>query len=267
LVTVVFGAISGVGIWFTIGLIHPSATSSLIQAYVWGWAIEWVFFFLEITAALLYLYGWDKLAPRLHLWYGWIYFLAAFPSMVIINGIITFMLTPGKWIQTHEFWTGFFNPTYFPSLSVRTAIALALAGIYALVTASRQRDASLKARLVKWSAAWTLPSMAVLPTLVWWYIRCIPPELWNSAKGSMPTASRSALEAGVLAIVTFVLVLFTLVRPRRLHLAHSLAILLAALGTMGAFECWQAAGAPAASRPIVSLPTSQPSCLPCCRLP
>ncbi len=29
LVTVVFGAVSGVGIWFTIGLINPSATSSL----------------------------------------------------------------------------------------------------------------------------------------------------------------------------------------------------------------------------------------------
>ena len=66
LVTVVYGAISGVGIWFTIGLIGPMATSNLIHVYVWGWAIEWVFFFVEITAALLYLYGWDKLEGRLH---------------------------------------------------------------------------------------------------------------------------------------------------------------------------------------------------------
>jgi hypothetical protein len=57
LVTVVYGAVSGVGIWFTIALISPLATSNLIHAYVWGWAIEWVFFFLEITAALLYFYG------------------------------------------------------------------------------------------------------------------------------------------------------------------------------------------------------------------
>ena len=132
LVTVVFGAISGVGIWFTIGLISPTATSNLIHIYVWGWAIEWVFFFIEITAALLYLYGWDKLEPRLHMWYGWIYFIAAYLSLVIINGIITFMLTSGSWIENHQFWRGFFNPTYFPSLAFRTAIALALAGIYAL---------------------------------------------------------------------------------------------------------------------------------------
>ena len=236
LVTVVFGAISGVGIWFTIGLIHPSATSSLIHAYVWGWAIEWVFFFLEITAALFYLYGWDKLEPRLHMWYGWIYFIAAFASMVIINGIITFMLTSGKWVETHAFWTGFFNPTYWPSLAVRTAIALALAGMYALVTASRLKDAALKARMVKWSAVWILPSMAVLPALIWWYIRCIPPELWASAKGAMPTASHYALEAAALAVVTFLLVLGTLIRPVRLHLAYTLLLLLAALGTMGSFE-------------------------------
>jgi len=35
-----------------------------------GLGHRWVFFFLEITAALLYLYGWDKLEPRLHQWYG-----------------------------------------------------------------------------------------------------------------------------------------------------------------------------------------------------
>ena len=236
LVTVVFGAISGVGIWFTIGLIHPSATSSLIHAYVWGWAIEWVFFFLEITAALMYLYGWDKLEPRLHLWYGWIYFIAAFASMVIINGIVTFMLTSGKWVETHAFWTGFFNPTYWPSLAVRTAIALALAGMYALVTASRLKDASLKARMVKWSALWILPAMAVVPALIWWYIRCIPSELWASAKGAMPTASHYALNAAVLAVVTFLLVLGALIRPSRMHLSYSLLLLLAALGTMGSFE-------------------------------
>ena len=138
---------------------------------MWGWAIEWVFFFVEITAALLYLYGWDKLEGRLHEWYGWIYFIAAFASMVVINGIITFMLTSGSWVENHQFWKGFFNPTYFPSLAFRFAIALALAGIYALITASVQKDAALKARLVRWSAWWIVPGLAVLPALGWWYIR------------------------------------------------------------------------------------------------
>jgi mono/diheme cytochrome c family protein len=236
LVTVVYGAVSGVGIWFTIGLISPMATSNLIHAYVWGWAIEWVFFFIEITAALLYLYGWEKLEAQLHQWYGWIYFIAAFASMVIINGIITFMLTSGRWVQNHEFWTGFFNPTYFPSLAFRFAISLALAGIYALITASVQRDAALKARIVRWSALWIVPSLAVLPALGWWYVRKIPAEVWASARGPMPTGTHFAVLAGILLTVTFALTLFTLIRPGRLHLAFSLLVALVALGSMGSFE-------------------------------
>jgi mono/diheme cytochrome c family protein len=236
LVTVVFGAISGVGIWFTIGLIGPTATSNLIHAYVWGWAIEWVFFFVEITAALLYFYGWDKLEARLHEWFGWVYFIAAFASMVIINGIITFMLTSGSWVKNHQFWSGFFNPTCFPSLAFRFAIALALAGIYALITASVQKDAALKARLVRWSACWIVPSLAVLPALGWWYIRKIPAEVWADARGPMPTATHFALFAVVLLTVTFALAVLTLIRPGRMHLALSLLVALVALGAMGSFE-------------------------------
>jgi mono/diheme cytochrome c family protein len=236
LVTVVYGAVSGVGIWFTIGLISPMATSNLIHIYVWGWAIEWVFFFVEITAALLYLYGWDKLEPKLHEWYGWIYFIAAFASMVVINGIIAFMLTPGSWIKNHQFWKGFFNPTYFPSLAFRFAIALALAGIYALITASVQKDTVLKARIVRWSALWIVPSLAVLPALGWWYIRKVPADVWASARGPMPTGTHYAELAAVLLAVTFALALLTLVRPRRMHLTFSLLVALVALGAMGSFE-------------------------------
>ncbi len=236
LVTVVFGAISGVGIWFTIGLISPMATANLIHIFVWGWAIEWVFFFIEITAALLYLYGWDKLEPALHAWFGWIYFIAAYASLVIINGIITFMLTSGTWTRNHEFWRGFFNPTYFPSLAFRTAIALALAGIYALITASVQKDPILKARIVRWSTWWIVPSLAVLPAFGWWYIRRIPADVWAATHGPMPTATHYALFAAILLAVTFTLALLTLVRPGRMHLAFSLLVALAAFGAMGSFE-------------------------------
>lgn len=236
LVTVVFGVISGVGIWFTIGLISPTATSNLIHIFVWGWAIEWIFFFVEITAALLYLYGWNKLDPALHQWYGWIYFIAAYCSLVIINGILTFMLTPGSWVRNHEFWKGFFNPTYFPSLAFRSAIAFALAGIYALITASVQKDAALKARIVRWSAWWIVPSLAVLPGLGWWYIRRIPADAWMNARGQMPTATGFAGLAWVLLAVTFALALLSLVRPAKMHLAFSLLVALVAFGSMGSFE-------------------------------
>ncbi|MBU2445180.1 MAG: hypothetical protein KJ666_06350 [Bacteroidetes bacterium] len=38
--TVVFGAITGVGIWWTISLASPLATEALIHIFVFGWAME-----------------------------------------------------------------------------------------------------------------------------------------------------------------------------------------------------------------------------------
>jgi mono/diheme cytochrome c family protein len=99
-----------------------------------------------------------------------------------------------------------------------------------------QKDAALKARLVRWSALWIVPSLAVVPLAGWWYIRSIPATVWASARGPMPTGTLYAELAVVLLSATFVLALVTLARPGRLHLAFSLLMALVALGTMGAFE-------------------------------
>ena len=84
-----------------------------------------MFFVVEIVAALVYYTTWDKISKRAHLLVGWIYFVAAYLCLVVINGIITFMLTPGRWLETGAFWDGFFNPTYWPSLVLRTGICAA----------------------------------------------------------------------------------------------------------------------------------------------
>ena len=46
--------------------ISPHGTSALIHGYVWGWAMEWVFFFLEIGAAIVYYYGGEKMNRKTH---------------------------------------------------------------------------------------------------------------------------------------------------------------------------------------------------------
>src|SRR5450756_136266 len=66
LLTVVFGAITGVGIWWTIGLSSPLATETLIHTFVFGWAMEYVFFVLEIVAGFIFFYYWGRLAPSTH---------------------------------------------------------------------------------------------------------------------------------------------------------------------------------------------------------
>ena len=172
LLTLVFGAISGVGIWFTITLVHPAATSSLINTFVWGWAIEWTFFLTEVAAAIIYYYGWKRLAPRTHLIVGWIYFVAAWLSLVVINGILSYMLTPGRWLETRGFWDGFFNPTYWSSTVARTLGSVGLAGLYALFTASTLEDAALKRKVARWAGLrWVVPMALLLPLSLAWYFQ------------------------------------------------------------------------------------------------
>jgi len=130
ILTAVFGTVSGVGIWFAIGLTHPEATSTLIHNFVFGWAMEWVFFLVELTTIAVYYSTWDRIDPKLHLTVGWVYAGASVCTLIIINGILAFMLTPGDtWIavagtgaEASKFWNAFFNPTYWPSLFLRSCV-------------------------------------------------------------------------------------------------------------------------------------------------
>ncbi|HVO09599.1 MAG TPA: c-type cytochrome [Vicinamibacteria bacterium] len=169
LLTLVAGALTGVGIWLTIGLVQPQAVSALVVTFVWAWAIEWTFFAVEIAAASVYFYGWDRLSPRQHLAVGWVYAASAWASLVVISGILSFMLTSGAWPETHRLADGFFNPTFLPTVALRSAVAAGLAGLYVLFAAAFLGDAELKSRLCRWCATrWIAPAaLAVALALVW----------------------------------------------------------------------------------------------------
>jgi cytochrome bd-type quinol oxidase subunit 1/mono/diheme cytochrome c family protein len=260
LLTLVFGAITGVGIWFTIGLVHPQATSSLINTFVWAWAIEWTFFFVEIAAAMVYYYGWDRLTARTHMAVGWIYAFAAWMSLVVINGILAFMLTPGQWTLTRGFWDGFFNETYWPALVARTFVAVGLAGLFAIWVASWLPDAGLKARIARDAAwRWVLPMAVAIPLSLVWYLGAaaqagVPvAEIFGAKDGSLlsllsavfstgiatgyPVAQRAAWWVIVAAVALTVLTVFVAAARSRAY-GKPLAAALMALGlvAMGGSE-------------------------------
>jgi mono/diheme cytochrome c family protein len=171
LLTLVFGALTGVGIWFTIGLVQPQATSALVTTFVWAWAIEWTFFALEVAAAIVYYHGWDRLDAERHLQVGWIYFAAALASLVVITGILSFMLTSGRWPLTRQFVDGFFNPAYLPMVVLRSAGAVGLTGLYVLFAAAFLRDHEAKARIARWTASrWIAPAALAVPIALVWFL-------------------------------------------------------------------------------------------------
>ena len=201
LLTLVAGALTGVGIWITIGLVQPQATSALVNTFVWAWAVEWTFFAVEIAAAIVYLHGWDSLDARRHLAVGWIYAASSWGSLVVISGILAFMLTSGSWPETHRFADGFFNPTFVPMVALRTAIAAFLAGLYALFAAAFVRDQELKARVARWSATrWIAPAaIATAVAVVWFLAAAAAANVEIAETLGAPSASFLAVVSGVFA--------------------------------------------------------------------
>ncbi len=237
LVTLVLGAVSGVGIWWTIGVVHPTATSTLIHTFVWGWAIEWTFFFVEIAAAYVYYYGWDRLDARTHQAVGWIYFGSAWMSLVVINGILTFMLTPGRWLQTRQFVDGFFNPTYLPSLAIRSMVCVALAGIYALLTASAVEARELRLRVTRHAAGWVLVGVAPLPPLGAWYIASIPQLARDMSMGGAPAVTIFASATVMLSVLVMGITwLGPYRRPQWSNALVAAIVAMLGLGVTGATE-------------------------------
>jgi mono/diheme cytochrome c family protein len=239
LVSTVFGAISGVGIWVVAGLISPSTISALIRNYVWGWAIEWTFFIVEIVAALVYYATWDRVSKRVHVAIGWIYFVAAYLSLVIINGIVTFMLTPGDWLATRAFWDGFFNPTYWPSLLLRTGIAMMMAVAFMGFVAWRGAEGS-RLRLSRWLGWWMLAGVLVSYVGYRWWEGVLPDgirSLFLDEPASLDAlaGTRSFLVwALAVALVVVVVTLFRL--PRAVRLAALVLVALASFSFFGGYE-------------------------------
>jgi len=237
LLTLVFGAVSGVGIWWAIGLVNPEATATLIHVFVWGWAIEWVFFLVEIAAAFVYYYGWDRLDPKTHLTVGWIYFGAAWFSLVVINGILTFMLTPGRWLETHTFAAAYFNPGMLPSCLTRTAVAVALAGVYALLTASAVRDVELRHKVIRYAAKWLLVGAFVIPLGGIWYVSTLPQLAREMTMGAAPAVTIFTALAVFFSLLVAVFTYFgPYLYPRYFNLTFAFLIAVLALATTGVTE-------------------------------
>ncbi len=187
---------------------------------------------------------------------GYVYSVASAFTLIIINGILTFMLTPGQtWLNVagtgHEaskFWNAFFNPTYWPSLFLRTCVCFSLAGIWALITASRidgEKQPVLKTTLVQWSVKWLVPSFVATPFLLVWYLWMVP-----ASQQALLTLGIDTIGSGTFSIITRIALLIIITsativgvayflayrNPLDFNLSHAIALLLLALMATGAGE-------------------------------
>jgi mono/diheme cytochrome c family protein len=239
LISTVFGAISGVGIWVVAGLISPGAISALIHTYVWGWAIEWTFFVVEIVAALVYYSTWNRISKGAHLLVGWIYFIAAYLSLVIINGIVTFMLTPGKWLGTRAFWDGFFNPTYWPSLLLRTGICLVMAAVFMAFSALRA-DKGARPKLMRFLGWWLILGSLLSYVGYRWWEAALPEPVLALFRGAEPLlatlATTRSMTLWTLTIVLVVAAIAFVAIPKAGRAPAAIVAMVFAFAFFGGYE-------------------------------
>jgi cytochrome bd ubiquinol oxidase subunit I len=205
LISFVLGALTGVAIWFTTIQVGARTIGLMIDQFHWLWATEWVCFSVEVAAGYAFVRVGRRLGDRARIRLLGLYSVASWLSLFFINGILSWQLTPGRYLETGGVWAGFFNPSFWPSLMFRTAVAMALAAlasclvINALDLGPEGRSESdplhhrrdRRAALIRRASRFALP-MAAMPLLALWFLAVIPSD------------SRSWLLGGSMAMTMFV---------------------------------------------------------------
>jgi mono/diheme cytochrome c family protein len=138
-------------------------------------------------------------------------------------------------------WDGFFNATYLPSLLLRTFVALALGGLWALA-AGGSSDPTLKSRILKPTALFTLVGVLLAAASGWYYFQSFPPAARELVLGNLKGATslaqgfRWAIWGLGAFLVPGLLVLWAFFAPQTFRRPVALLGLLLACWGFGGFE-------------------------------
>lgn len=212
LISFVVGALTGVAIWLTAIQVSPATIGSMVDHFHWLWATEWTFFCLEIVSGYCFYRYYARLDDRTAMTLLAIYSAASWLSLFVINGILSWQLTPGRWLETHHLFDGFFNPSFWPSLLFRTVVAMTLASLVACVVINTMDSVDREARtsLINRASLLLIP-MASMPVLGAWFLAVMPPDSRSWVLGGSPAmmlflsiSIGSSMAIGLYAIVGLV---------------------------------------------------------------
>ncbi|MCU0726206.1 MAG: cytochrome c [Planctomycetes bacterium] len=177
LLSFVFGALTGVAMWFTSIQVGARTIGVMIDAFHWLWATEWLFFAVEVIAGYAFYRTMHRLSDGARMTLLIAYAVAAWMSLFWINGILSFQLTPGSWPEDASVFSGFFNASMWPALFFRTLTSMATAALVACVVINLIPDLSReeKRRLIHRTAHFLAP-MLLMPLFGAWFLGVMPPD-------------------------------------------------------------------------------------------
>ncbi|WP_336838009.1 cytochrome c [Sphingobacterium siyangense] len=249
IITTTIGAMTGVGIWFTVALVSPSSIGSLIRVFYWAWFTEWMVFVTEVILISIYYLTWENANKTLrsklkHVRFGAFLSVASWITMVIIVSILSFMMDPGNWNTHKSLFNGFTNPIYIPQLFFRTPVAMLMGGVFGilLTTLFTQKGSQLREQVVrlggKWILGWT--PLALGGAVYYWH------AMPDAMKANMSTAVGSMDFSEYYDILKYFIVgstslsillaVWAILKPKKVNFAVVLIPCLFVFGFLGIFE-------------------------------
>jgi cytochrome d ubiquinol oxidase subunit I len=89
------GVITGTVLSFEMGLLWPNFTATFGGVFGLGFAIEGFSFFMEAIFIGIYVYGWNRLSPRMHMLSGIPIVIAGFTGSLMVIAVNAWMNHPG----------------------------------------------------------------------------------------------------------------------------------------------------------------------------
>ena len=245
--TTTVGALTGVGIWFSAGLVNPYAIGSLLRVFFWTWFVEWTIFVTEVCLILLYYKTWSTwTGPKKakHVKLGIALSVASWITMALIVSILGFMMDPGAWRSERTLFSGMFNPIYLPQLAFRTPLAAVIAAAFGLAFSPfLTKPASEERRMLVGSlGAWMLAFLPFVALGGAWYAKVVPSAMASQLPVALLTQALARWSSGALAVLAAtvgVLVglgLFARFLPEKLPKPALFVPIFVAVVVLGTFE-------------------------------
>jgi cytochrome d ubiquinol oxidase subunit I len=113
------GVVTGTILSFEFGLLWPGFVAAFGNVFGLGFTLEGFSFFVEAIFIGIYVYGWDRISPRLHLLAGIPVVIAGVTGslfVIAVNGFMNhptgFGLRDGRAVDAHP-WSALFGNAYF----------------------------------------------------------------------------------------------------------------------------------------------------------
>ncbi|QEL02619.1 cytochrome c [Olivibacter sp. LS-1] len=191
IITTTIGAMTGVGIWFSAGLVSPSSIGSLIRVFYWAWFTEWLVFLTEVVLIVIYTLTWKNsnktiAAKMRHIRFGGWLCVFSWITMAIIVAILGFMMDPGNWNAEKSLLNGINNPIYIPQLAFRTPVAMLVGGMlsFFLTFLFTKKDTTIRLKATKYLSIWLIAWTPLALGASYWYHRVLP----TAMKANLSTA-------------------------------------------------------------------------------